>query len=115
MSGTRRAALRVLAALVSARAPETSEANASRLAPVASSTLATLSVLGQRLRPSGIRRLDGLNVVGSSPERRARPEAERPFSAASVSSARQMSSCFIVRDPHVVAPLWGRIGDTPVL
>ena len=43
----------------SARVPVTSAVKASRLAPVAFSTLATLSVLGQRLRPSGIRRLDG--------------------------------------------------------
>ena len=42
-----------------------------------------------------MRRFDGLNVVGSSPERFARPDAERPFSAASVSSARQISSCFM--------------------
>ena len=77
------------------RAPDTSAVKASRLAPVAFSTLATLSVLGQRFRPSGMTRFEGLKVVGSSPERLARPEADRPFSAASVSIARQISSCFI--------------------
>ncbi len=40
-------------------------------------------------------RFDGLKVVASSPERLARPEADNPFSAASVSIARQTSSCFI--------------------
>ena len=94
----RRAALRAAPLEASARAPDTSAVNASRLAPVASSTLATLSVLGQRARPSGMRRFERLKVVGSSPARLARPEADRPFSAASVSSARQMSSCFM----HVV-------------
>ena len=91
----RRVALRAAPLLASARAPETSAVKASRLAPVASSTFATLSVLGQRARPSGMRRFEGLKVVGSRPERLARPDADRPFSAASVSSARQMSSCFM--------------------
>ncbi len=77
------------------RDPVTRAVKASMLAPVASSTLAMLSVLGQRARPSGMRRLLGLKVVASSPERLARPEADRPYSAASVSSARQMSSCFM--------------------
>jgi hypothetical protein len=44
-----------------------------------------------------MQRFDGLNVVGSSPALRARPEADRPFSAASVSSARQISSCFMMQ------------------
>ena len=75
--------------------PVTRAVNDSRLAPVASSTLARLSLLGQRARPSGMRRLLGLNVVASRPARLARPEADRPCSAASVSSARQISSCFM--------------------
>ena len=78
-----------------ARAPVTRWEKISRLAPVASCTFARLSVLGQRLRPSGIRRFDGLKVVGSSPDRRARPDADIPCSAASVSKARQISSCLI--------------------
>src|SRR5947199_7038 len=43
--------------------PVTSAVQVSRLAPVASSTLARLSVLGHRARPSGRRRLVGLHVV----------------------------------------------------
>ena len=70
-----------------------------RLVLVAASTLEMLSVLGQRERPSGVLRLDGLNVVGSSPDRRANPEVDSPCSAASVSSARQISSCFMM-PPH---------------
>ena len=46
ISGIRRAGRATLAASV--RAPDTREVKASRLAPVAFSTLATLSVLGQR-------------------------------------------------------------------
>jgi len=52
-------------------------------------------VLGQRALPSGVERLDGLNVVGSNPDRLAKPDAESPRSAASESSARHMSSCLI--------------------
>ena len=51
---------------------------------VASSALAIDSVEGQRGRPSTAIRLERLKVVGSSPALRARPEAERPFFAASV-------------------------------
>ena len=40
-------------------------------------------------------KLEGLKVVASSPARLARPEAEKPCSAANVSKARQTSSCFI--------------------
>ena len=40
---------------------------------MAASALATDSVEGQRARPSGVMRFDLLNVVGSSPERLARP------------------------------------------
>jgi hypothetical protein len=43
--------------------------------------------------------LVGLNVVGSSPDFLARPDAESPCSAASVSSARQMSACFMPYPP----------------
>jgi hypothetical protein len=49
----------------------------SKLAPVASSTLARLSVEGQRGRPSPVTRFDLLNEVGSSPARLASPDAER--------------------------------------
>ena len=47
--------------------------------PVASRILAMLSVDGQRGRPSAATRLDLLKVVGSSPARRASPEALRPL------------------------------------
>src|SRR5258706_9888717 len=65
--------------------------NCASEAPVAASTLARLSVEGQRSLPSRVTRLDLLNVVGSRPARRARPEAVNPLSEASRSSARQMS------------------------
>ncbi len=57
---------------------EMRDMNSSRLAPVASSTLATDSVDGQRRRPSGETRLERLNVVGSSPAFLASPEALSP-------------------------------------
>ena len=52
--------------------------NSSRLAPVARSTLATDSVEGQRSRPSGLVRFERLKLVASSPDLRARPEADMP-------------------------------------
>src|SRR6266436_6930743 len=61
--------------------------------PVDSRILATLSVLGQRALPPGAVRLLLLKVVGSRPERRASPEAERPCFSARRSIARQMSLC----------------------
>src|SRR3954451_4436108 len=77
----------------SAATPVTSEANSEKPAPVADSTFATLSVEGQRALPSAPMRFEGLKAVASSAALRARPEAESPFSAASASSARQISSC----------------------
>ena len=50
----------------------------SKLAPVASSTLARLSVEGQRGRPSPVTRFDLLKEVASRPARLASPEAESP-------------------------------------
>ena len=61
--------------------------------PVAASDLAIDSVDGQRARPSGVMRLDLLNVVGSSPARLARPEADSPARAASRSIADQIWAC----------------------
>src|SRR5437899_12528885 len=58
--------------------------------PVAASALASDSVEGQRARPSGVMRLERLKVVGSRPERLARPEAERPERAARRSRAVQI-------------------------
>ncbi len=78
--------------------PVTSAVNVSSGAPVAPSTLAMLSVLGHRARPSGMRRLLGLNVVASRPDRLANPDGDSPCSAANVSRARQMSSCFMIRE-----------------
>src|SRR4029079_15161203 len=49
---------------------------------VAVSALAIDSVDGQRARPSPVMRFDLLNVVGSSPARRASPEADSPARAA---------------------------------
>lgn len=51
-----------------------------------------LSVEGQRGFPSRVARFERLNVVGSSPERRASPDAVSPFRAASRSIACQMSA-----------------------
>jgi hypothetical protein len=54
-----------------------SAVKSSKLAPVASSTLAMLSVVGQRGRPSPVTRFDLLKDVGSSPARLASPDVER--------------------------------------
>src|SRR5215468_4767312 len=65
--------------------------NSAKLMLVAPSTLAMLSVDGQRGRPSHAMRLLLLKVVGSRPARRARPEADSLRSAASRSIAFQIS------------------------
>src|SRR5436305_922661 len=57
---------------------------------VAASALATDSVEGHRSRPSGVTRLDLLNVVGSRPARLASPEGDSPPRSASRSSAVQI-------------------------
>src|SRR3546814_15117730 len=62
-------------------------------APVAFSTLASDSVLGQRCLPSLVMRLLLLKVVGSSPAWRASPEGERLYRAARRSIARQTLWC----------------------
>ena len=64
--------------------------NSSRLAPVASSTLATDSVEGQRGRPSGVMRFDLLKVVGSSPAFLASPDGVSLARAARRSMAFQI-------------------------
>src|SRR5690554_2874073 len=74
----------------------------SSVAPVASSTLARLSVLGQRGRPFAVTRLDLLKAVGSSPDERARPEGVSPRVWASASSAIQIWLC---EKPGVIALL----------
>src|SRR5262245_47159911 len=66
---------------------------ASIVVPVAAKTLATDSVDGQRARPSDVIRFDLLNVVGSRPERLARPDAESPARAATRSTAFQICAC----------------------
>src|ERR687891_2271894 len=66
---------------------------ASKVVSVALKILARLSVLGQRGLLCLVTRLLGLNVVGSRPARRARPEAERPRSRASRSMPCQTWSC----------------------
>src|SRR5690349_16569672 len=62
-----------------------------KLLPVACSTFAMLSVDGHRGLPSRVARFDRLNVVGSNPDRRARPDAVNPFRVANRSIACQMS------------------------
>jgi hypothetical protein len=64
---------------------------------VAASALDTDSVDGHRSRPSGVTRLDLLNVVGSRPERLANPEGDSPARSASRSSAVQIWSWVSVR------------------
>src|ERR1044072_9942171 len=56
---------------------------------VAASALESDSFEGQRSRPSAVTRLDLLKVVGSGPERLARPEGDMPARSASRSSAVQ--------------------------
>ena len=53
-----------------------SDTKVSTLTPVAASALATDSVEGQRARPSGVMRFDLLKVVGSRPDRLARPDGD---------------------------------------
>src|SRR5580704_4951727 len=81
MSGTARVAPAPLG-LISSR-------KASIGVAVAVSALAIDSVEGQRARPCAVMRFDLLNVVGSSPARRASPEADRPARAARRSMADQ--------------------------
>src|SRR5450432_3093566 len=64
---------------------------------VAASALDTDSVDGHRSRPSGVTRLDLLNVVGSRPERLASPEGDSPARSASRSSAVQIWSWVSMR------------------
>jgi hypothetical protein len=52
--------------------------NSSTGAPEALSTREMLSMVGQRGRPSGPLRFDGLNEVGSKAAFLARPDAENP-------------------------------------
>jgi hypothetical protein len=64
--------------------------NDSTLVPVAASAFATDSVDGQRGRPSGVTRLDLLNVVGSRPAFLASPDGVRPERLARLSIALQI-------------------------
>src|SRR5690606_41833379 len=75
--------------------PASSAANSSQFGSAALSARVMLSVEGQRGLPSGAGRLDLLNVVGSSPAARARPEAVMPFRAARASIARQIWAWFM--------------------
>ena len=73
-----------------ARRSATRATKSSRLAPVAASTLAMLSVEGQRSFPLAAPRLLLLKVVGSSPASLARPEGDMLCRTASASMARQI-------------------------
>ena len=73
---------------------------ASMLVPVATSALLIDSVDGQRARPAAVMRFDLLNVVGSRPARRARPEAESPARAARRSIADQTCACVSITTPY---------------
>ena len=70
------------------------------LVPVAASALLINSVDGQRARPDAVMRFDLLKVVGSSPARRARPEAESPARAARRSIADQTCACVSIGTPY---------------
>ncbi len=77
--------------------------------PVAASALAIDSVEGQRARPCGVMRFDLLNVVGSSPARRASPDADRPARAARRSMADQTCACVSISTPDTsMMPKSGR-------
>src|SRR6476646_2708324 len=92
MSGTARVAAAPLG-LINSR-------KASIGVPVAVSALAIDSVEGQRARPSAVMRFDLLNVVGSSPARRASPEADRPARSASRSIADQICAWVSIEGPQ---------------
>src|SRR6476619_2233886 len=62
----------------------------SNLVPAACNALATDSVDGHRCRPSGVTRLDLLNVVGSRPAFLASPDGDSLARAASRSIAVQI-------------------------
>jgi hypothetical protein len=64
-------------------------ANSLKETPVASSTRPRLSVDGQRGLPFAAILLDGLKVVASRPDRRAKPEALVPAREAKASIAVQ--------------------------
>src|SRR6202034_2167330 len=76
---------------------------------VAVSALAMDSVEGQRARPEAVMRFDLLNVVGSSPARRAKPEADSPARAARRSTADQTCAWVSMKTPR--RPVAG--GATP--
>jgi hypothetical protein len=73
--------------------PGTKEKNSTSPIEVASIILAMLSVLGHLNRPSLVTLLLLLNVVGSSPARRAKADGDRPCALANPSIAPQMSVC----------------------
>jgi hypothetical protein len=64
--------------------------NSSKREPVASRILAIDSVDGQRIRPSGDKRFDLLNAVGSRPARRASPDGVSLLASAKASIAPHM-------------------------
>ena len=76
--------------------------NSSSVNPVAVRILEMLSVLGQRGRPSGVNRLDGLNAVGSSPASRASPEDDSSLWRASASIAFQIHSWVRIDDVGLI-------------
>lgn len=78
-------------------------------APVDDNILEILLVDGHRGCPSLVQRLLRLNVVGSKPLHRAKPEQDIPCSVANRSMARQTSSCVINFPPFLcitITILW---------
>src|SRR3954470_9545940 len=71
--------------------------NSAMLACVASRIFDKLSVLGQRGLPCLVVRLLLLKVVGSSPARLAKPDADRWFFAANISMPRQIALCVSIQ------------------
>ena len=61
-----------------------------------------LSVLGQRGRPSGVKRFEGLKAVGSRPARRASPEGDSSLWRASASIAFQIHAWVRIDDVGLI-------------
>lgn len=79
-----------------------SATNSARSAWVASRILEMDSMDGQRGRPSAAILLEGLNVVGSSPARRARPDGVSRYDGQARSIADHTLSCDNMRALHAL-------------
>ena len=89
----------------------TNREKSSKLAFVASSILAMLSVEGQRGLPFAVVRFDLLNVVGSRPAFLAMPEGVKPFLLASASIPVQICQCVSIKINHLDKMIVVQDGD----